>query len=462
MAEPGRYALVVSNSRYADPSLRPLTAPTEDAKALARVLRDPTVGAFDDVREIVDQPSYTVAKEVQLFFKERRLNDIALFYFSGHGIKDEDGRLYFAAMDTDPELLWSTAVRSSDMVAVMSECRSRQQVLLLDCCYAGAISRAMLTKSDKRVGVQERFATEGAGRVVITASDSMQVALEGGRIRGKPTPSVFTHVLVEGIESGEADQNADGRVSLDELYDYVYERVRRISPTQTPTTSSLEKRGEIVIAQNPHARPGVRKPTRARAMKTSAKPQPQKRTSQSPRKTAGRPETRAPARRAKPATAKTASRPRAQPAIRQARPSATAPESVAQKALNALGQDRKLKKHVEVLRQCLRADEELLVASGIWLSVPMTVRLGVLAVTSRRLLWVYTPVARRKIRQLPYEQIITARSELDLLHSARAFGRRRSKLVIIGSPEGAEFLNFTRTGAEELASLINKMVRGER
>jgi uncharacterized caspase-like protein len=252
MAESDRHALLVSSSRYADPSLQPLTAPTEDAEALAAALRDPSVGGFR-VREIVDQPSWVVAEEVERFFAERGLNDISLFYFSGHGIKDEDGALYFAAMNTKRQLLRSTAVASDHMIAAMRRCRSRQQVLLLDCCYAGAFSRAMLTKGDEHVGVQERFATEGAGRVVITASDAMQYAFEGEQLHGEAALSIFTRALVEGMTSGDADRNGDGRVTLDELYDYLYERVRRVNPSQTPTTSNLDKRGEIVIALNPHA-----------------------------------------------------------------------------------------------------------------------------------------------------------------------------------------------------------------
>ena len=86
----------------------------------------------------------------------------------------------------------------------------------------------------------------------MTASDAMQVAFEGGEIKGEPTLSVFTQVLVEGIQTGAADRNKDGEISMDELYDYVYEHIRRAYPDQTPTISNLEMRGDIVIALNPH------------------------------------------------------------------------------------------------------------------------------------------------------------------------------------------------------------------
>lgn len=247
----GRHALVVSSSRYSHPSLRPLSTPTQDAESLEELLRDRTIGEFR-VRPVIDQPSWVVALEVEKWFAERSLDDLALFYFSGHGIKDEGGTLYFATMNTDPKALRSTTLPSENVIAAMRQCRSRQQVLILDCCYAGAFSRAMFAKGAERVGVQERFATGGAGRVVISASDAMQIALEGGSIEGESTLSVFTRAIVEGIREGAADQDGDGLISLDELYDYVYRRMTKDSPDQVPTISNIETKGDIVIALNPN------------------------------------------------------------------------------------------------------------------------------------------------------------------------------------------------------------------
>jgi uncharacterized caspase-like protein len=423
MAEPGRYALVVSSSRYSDPSLRPLTAPTEDAETLTELLRNPAIGGFR-VREVVDQPSWIVRKEVQRFFKDRRLNDIALFYFSGHGIKDDDGTLYFAAEDTDPQLLDSTAVPSDHMVAAMSRCRSRQQVLLLDCCFAGAMR---LTKSDERVGVHERFATEGSGRVVIAASDSQQFALERGKIKGKPTLSVFTHALVEGIESGEADQNADGRVSLDELYDYVFERVRQSDPNQSPTTSSFGTKGKIVIALNPHAGPAVSKPPRAAT--PSTKP---KRTS--PRDTA------APKRKPKPT--------RSSGTARRAAAGATTPRGEVLRQLKAGGIElSKVKRQLDVLSRHLRADEEVLGAcmSSDWTST------GVLAVTSGRVVWARGD--EPKVGELSYDQILDARWKPGL--------GPWSKLTIIATPRNVKFNVVPKSSADSLATLITERVTGQ-
>ena len=65
--------------------------------------------------------------------------------------------------------------------------------------------------------VGEAF-SQGKGRAVITASDAMQYSFEGDVVKGSSPGSVFTRHLIQGLKSGEADQDNDGWVSLDEMY----------------------------------------------------------------------------------------------------------------------------------------------------------------------------------------------------------------------------------------------------
>jgi hypothetical protein len=61
---------------------------------------------------------------------------------------------------------------------------------------------------------------------------------------------VFTRYLIQGIQTGEADSNADGRITLDELYDYAYAQVVKATPKQKPHKWSFNQEGEIVVAKN--------------------------------------------------------------------------------------------------------------------------------------------------------------------------------------------------------------------
>ncbi|HEX8931241.1 MAG TPA: hypothetical protein VGA45_20200, partial [Actinomycetota bacterium] len=97
--------------------------------------------------------------------------------------------------------------------------------------------------------IEEQFG--GRGRAVITASSAMEYAFEGDELADarEQVPSVFTNALVEGLETGEADRDQDGMVALDELYDYVYDKVRAVTPNQTPGKWTFGVQGELVIAR---------------------------------------------------------------------------------------------------------------------------------------------------------------------------------------------------------------------
>jgi uncharacterized caspase-like protein len=92
-----------------------------------------------------------------------------LLYVSCHGIKDLNGILYFATSDTNRKLLRATAISANFVNEVMLESNSRRQVLLLDCCFSGAIARGMKS-GDKDIHSNEQF--QGRGRAVMTASDA--------------------------------------------------------------------------------------------------------------------------------------------------------------------------------------------------------------------------------------------------------------------------------------------------
>ena len=247
-----RSALIVANDSYQDPGLRKLRAPTQDARALESVLADPGIGGFD-VRVLMNQSEAKLRREVAAFFADRAHDDLLLTHFSCHGVKDDSGQLYFATTDTDLTSLDATAIPAEFVNRHMTRSRSRRVVLLLDCCYSGAFARGMLARADQAVDLKERF--EGRGRIVLTASSAMEYAFEEAELaRAEGQPSIFTRALVRGLESGEADRDRDGRVSVNELYDYLFDEVRRLTPNQTPGRWNFEVQGDLLIARSPAVR----------------------------------------------------------------------------------------------------------------------------------------------------------------------------------------------------------------
>jgi Caspase domain len=247
-ARGSRSALIVASDEYQDPGFGELRAPAADADALAAVLSDPEIGGFE-VRTLLNEPAHVVNEAVEEFLTDRSPDDLLLLHFSCHGIKDQEGELYFAMANTRLRVLGATAVAADFVNRRMTQSRSRRIVLFLDCCYAGAFDRGMRARATKVMDLQERFG--GRGRAVITASGAVEYAFEGGELTesGDPAPSVFTTAMVRGLTTGEADRDQDGYVDLDELYDYVYDAVRKVTPHQTPGKWTFGVQGDLVIAR---------------------------------------------------------------------------------------------------------------------------------------------------------------------------------------------------------------------
>ncbi|MGW2718979.1 caspase, EACC1-associated type [Streptomyces sp. NPDC001492] len=228
---PGRRdALLIATGAYDDRTLSTLRSPGQDCASLAGVLADPGIGGFR-TEQLKDAQAHQVMRAVERFFMDRSRDDLLLLHISCHGIKDDDGHLYFAARDTDRDLPASTAVPAAFLRDRMERCRARTVVVLLDCCYSGAFLPG--AKGDDQVHVRDELG--GHGRAVLTATNRTEYAWEGAHVESKvPQPSRFTGALIEGLSTGAADLNGDGRITVTELYDYVYESLHRAGVKQRP------------------------------------------------------------------------------------------------------------------------------------------------------------------------------------------------------------------------------------
>lgn len=243
-----RSALIVATSEYVEPKLANLSGPLSDARELRRVLGAPEIGNFEV--DVLENPSVQdLRKRLEGFFLgSKNSDDLLLLHISCHGLKDDSGRLYFTAADTEMSHLRSTGISDLWLHDLIAESRSKRIVLMLDCCFGGAFSSALTRRASggESVGIKERF--DGRGRVVLSASTAMQYAYEAGARDGEPEPSMFTRALVKGLETGDADRDDDGWVSIHELYEYAFDEVRGTGAPQTPTKAGYVE-GDIFLAR---------------------------------------------------------------------------------------------------------------------------------------------------------------------------------------------------------------------
>ena len=242
-------AFVVGINTYKyEPSQRyifsPLRQCVNDAEDLALILKEPDY-AFE-VEMCMDQQAslFGVRQGLDRLFAEDP--EIALFYFSGHGVSTELGG-YLVTSDAhelqDPGL-------DLDFLSKLIKARaslSTTVVVILDCCHAGLanfremIDRASFSwRSLTKETVDQSFQL-GQGKVLLAACLPDQVSWE----LATHNHGLFTYHLLDGLMGGAA--NSEGHVTPLSLYDYVSNIFTKIE-LQTPAFRG-DVYGRIILGQ---------------------------------------------------------------------------------------------------------------------------------------------------------------------------------------------------------------------
>lgn len=245
-----KVALLIGVSEY-EVGLTPLLSAVKDVDAMQEILMHPEIGGFlkSDIMLLKNPVRQEVEEAIEFLFADRKKDDLVLLFFSGHGIKDESGRLYLATRGTRKNLQGSlqrsTAVSASCVHDNMSLSRSKRQVVILDSCFSGAFAEGLLAKDDGSVDILNQLG--GEGRAILTSSTSTQYSFEQKGI----DLSIYTSFLVQGIKTGEADEDQDGFISIDELHAYASRKVRELQPAMKPELYAVREGYRIQLAKSP-------------------------------------------------------------------------------------------------------------------------------------------------------------------------------------------------------------------
>jgi hypothetical protein len=225
MASGDLYALLVGVSKYKDARVPELRVAEKDASDFAKFL-ETQKELFKKVRvtlltnEQATKP--TVDKYLLYELRKAGKRDTIVLFFSGHGAIDvkRPGEFFFLTHDADPDYLGVSAVNMTGL-SFLKELDCPRVVLIADACHAGGFSR---TGAKLAVIPVKKFMTDfssSSGRVIMTSSRPEEYSLE------KPNMGngLFTHFFLQGLK-GAADTDENGVVSVNEAYQYAYERTK--------------------------------------------------------------------------------------------------------------------------------------------------------------------------------------------------------------------------------------------
>ena len=193
-----RKALVVGIDNY---PASPLKGCTNDATAFADVIAVNGYGSpnFDVLKKCNVENKADLKGLIEDLFNGD--SEIALLYFSGHGFIDSCAG-YIATPDFKQK---DPGVSMDEILTLANQSRSRNRVVILDCCYSGAFGSPMVN-GGKTAQVKE-------GVTILTSCRDYEQSVE---IQGH---GLFTSLLLDAMRGGAADLR--GHITPGSVYAYI-------------------------------------------------------------------------------------------------------------------------------------------------------------------------------------------------------------------------------------------------
>ncbi len=239
-AEVKVWAVIVGVSRYQH--LQSLKYTDDDAYRMYAFLKSPEGGALQDnqIRILIDEDATrtNMMNAMRQTFSKADKNDVVMLYFSGHGLKGA-----FVPSDYDGQ---NNRVFHDEILGIFESSQAKHKVVFADACHSGS----MLAMKSPNVIQQtidkyyDAFAKSKGGTALLLSSKGEETSLEDTGLR----QGIFSHFLMRGLK-GEADNNRNKTVSIQELFDYVYKEVTKYTiMAQTPTlTGDFDKQMPVAI-----------------------------------------------------------------------------------------------------------------------------------------------------------------------------------------------------------------------
>ena len=234
---PKLYVLAVGVSEY--PGDMKLNYAASDAELIGKTFKEKSKSLFSavDVRTLTDKNAnrQSILEGLDWLRSKMTPNDVGVFFFSGHGMRDRQGRFFLVPVDVNLDDPTGSCVSGEEFKTSLANMPGRL-LAILDACHSGAAAGTAPGKqaqlpSARPDNLVRDLVTDDYGVVVMCSSLGREYSMESSTTKA----GFFTLGLTEGL-SGLADFNKDGFVFIHELDTYSTMRVRELSHgRQNPT-----------------------------------------------------------------------------------------------------------------------------------------------------------------------------------------------------------------------------------
>ena len=227
-ARKNAYAIVVGIEQYRQ-KLPKADYATHDAEVMNDYLIKTLGLQEENVALLLDTHAARtdLVKYVESWLPNRvEKGDTVFIYFSGHGAPNpKTGEAYMVPYDGDPAYIDTTGYPLKRLYEQLATLPAKEVIVMLDSCFSGAGGRSVIAKGMRPMGLSVETPVLAKGKTVVLAASSGDQVSSTYDAKGH---GLFTYFMLKGLQ-GEADQNKDGAVDLQEVFDYVKPQVERIA-----------------------------------------------------------------------------------------------------------------------------------------------------------------------------------------------------------------------------------------
>lgn len=227
---PRLFCVTVGVGEYHDEKLPPLKLATKDARDFARVVAQKQGLPFREVQvKVLTDKEATredMFEALEWLQQETTPNDICIFFYAGHGYRDEKDRFYFMPYGGSTDKLYKCF--SSTDFKNMADDINCKLIVFADACYSAALFEGNRSAATTHFLEQLRSTKNG---MMLYASSASDTKSKEDQVWGN---GAFTKALISAFNGG-ARQQFDEGLSTQALDMYLYKEVRRLTKfKQTP------------------------------------------------------------------------------------------------------------------------------------------------------------------------------------------------------------------------------------
>jgi WD40 repeat protein len=231
--KPKLYVLAIGISDYENADLK-LKYAEADANSMVLALQQQKGGLYGDVivKKLIDKNATreNIQDGLQWIQDQTTQRDIAMIFYAGHGIDDNNGIFYIVPVGGEPTRLRSTCLNYQDLKQTVKSI-SGKVVVFIDACHSGNVMGGRRGILDINALVNELASTEN-GAVTFTSSTRKEYSLE----KSEWEHGAFTKALLEGF-GGKAAIPGKNKITVNSLDVYVSERVKELTNGKQHSTS---------------------------------------------------------------------------------------------------------------------------------------------------------------------------------------------------------------------------------